>query len=492
MTLVLVLDIGTSSVRATLVEADGGFRAMESEPLVLMSTVPGAAEQDAQSWWAACEAVLTRIAPLCADGVSAITVTNQQVSTVPVDADGNPLAPAMLWMDQRPVTLVDGLPQTVRERVRAVVGMPASSSWAPARVLWWRAHMPEVAAAASHYLTVDAFVYTRLIGRAVTDPSNACFTLMDVRTDAYDIELARAIGVDVAAYPEILPSGTLVGVITDAVAARTGLPQGTPVVLSGSDQPCAAIGMGVIRADQVAVTTGTGTFVMRPAETALDDAGFMTNRSVAGPRHLVMGLHYVSGAAWNWFVDTVDVHGAGRAALAAELLAEVWRREPDRPAPVLIPSFSGSRSPIFDDAARATWSGMSLSTTRADLAYSVLESNGFGVRRIIDALDDALGERAVVIRLAGAPAASTDWCRLQADAIGLTCERAANAEATTLGAAMVVLLGLGAFDSIDAVTSACVRGAEVFAPLTDTASRYAVRRAILDDLHGRMKGISND
>lgn len=484
---VLVIDIGTSSVRATVVDATGTFVAHAGQPLTLQSPGPGAAEQHAEDWWSS---VVIAVSEVMEAGhvVAAVTVTNQQISTVPVDAGGAPLAPAMLWMDQRPGPLLDELPVAVGEQVLRTTGMPLSSSWSIARPLWWRDQATAVFAGADAFLTVDAFVYERLCGRRVTDPTNACFSMMNIATDQYDAELGDAIGVEPERLPEIAPSASQIGVVSAEAARLTRLPAGTPVVLSGSDQPCAALGMGVVRSDQVAVTTGTGTFVIRPsAEPALDGRLF-TNRGLGDLRYVLMGLHYVSGAAWNWFVDTMDVSETGRAATSERLLSEVWTREPGRAAPLLVPYFSGARTPHFDDEARATWSGMTLSTTRSDLAYSVLESNGFGVRQVIDAMDDVCGGPAAAVRLAGGPASSSSWCQLQADASGIAVERVPNSEATTLGAAITVLVGLGAYSSTQAASVPCVGSPETFTPAPSTEHRFAARRAAAADLYLRTKG----
>ncbi|BBY62062.1 xylulokinase [Mycolicibacterium helvum] len=484
---VLVVDVGTSSVRATVVDASGAFLAHAARPLALCSPVPGAAEQDAEDWWSATAGALAEVAPYSA-GVSALTVTNQQISTVAVDRSGAPLAPAMLWMDQRANEILDAMPAPVRHKVCAITGSPVSSSWSIARPLWWRDREPRVFANADAFLTADAFVYSRLAGRRVTDPSNACFSLMNIHTDSYDRGLGVEVGVDVSLLPEVAPSGSAIGALGPRVAQRLGLPAGLPIVASGSDQPCAALGMGVVRADQVAVTTGTGTFVVRPVATPVTDFRFVLNRGVGDLRYVLMGMHYVSGAAWNWFVDHVDVACSGRGELSQQLLQEVWERESGRRAPLLAPYFSGARSPHFDDGAQATWTGLTLCTSRADMAYSVLESNGFGVRQIVDAMDDVCGEPASVVRLAGGPAVSPQWCQLQADASGLRSERASSAEASTLGAAMVVLVGLGVHASAAEASIACAASFESFVPNPQTETAFAARRMAYEDLYERMKG----
>lgn len=488
---VLVLDADTSSVRASLVDEGGRLLVIESERLTITSVSPGATEQYAESWWEACTAVLAGIAASPWGAPAAIIVTNQQITTVPVDVDGKPLAPAMLWMDQRPAAVIGELSSDIAVRVRETTGVPLSSSWAPSRALWWKQHAPEVFAAADAFLTVDAFLYSRPCGRRVTDPSNACFGLLDLHTDTYSEELAALVGLDLDAFPEVLPSGSVVGTVSPGVSAATGLPAGLPVVLSGSDQPCAAVGMGVLVNTDVAVTTGTGTFVVRPSPTIPDDDRFIVNRHVAGERYLVMGLHYLSGAAWNWFVDTFDLGVVERAQLADRLLNEVWARESGQPAPILNPYFSGARTPAFDDAARATWTGMGLGTTRADLAYSVLESNGFGVRQILDALEAVFASPAAVVRLAGGPSRSREWCQLQADAIGVDCARADNPESTTLGAAVVAMVGVGIHPDVEAATARCIAAATPFAPDPAQARRLAQRRTIYTELAERLRGITH-
>lgn len=487
----IVLDFGTSSIRGTLVDGRAKVLHDARRSLPLISTGPGAAEQDPELYWSSCVELLAELAPYCGEALGGITLTNQQITTIPVDSDGDPLALAMLWCDQRPGDIVAALPQSTRDLVHHVVGMPVSSSWMMGRPLWWQRHAPEIDAAASMYLTVDAFIYSRLCGAVVTDPSNACFTLMNIRTDAYDVELAELLAFDLRRLPTIVPSGTIIGRLSKEIAAATGLPAGTTIIAGGSDQPCASAGMGVTNTDRVSVTSGTGTFVLRPLTEPIVDPRFMTNRGVGDVPYVAMGLHYVSGAAWNWFIEVVDTGGIGRSAMSQLLHQEVWARTHQRTAPLLIPYFSGARSPHFDDGARATWHGMTLSTTRADLSYSIMESNAIGVREIIDAIDDASGQKTEVVSLAGGPSHSAEWCQLQADASGMTSERAANPESSTIGAAMIALVGLGVYASMGEAAEYCLEPATRFLPAAETQTHYAARRLAARELRASTKGLTH-
>lgn len=476
MTYAAIVDLGTSSIRTSVVRGDGGVVTRAQRDITVQAPHPGHAEQDADLWWDAIVATL-REAIQTADSphIDAVTVTNQQITTVPIDSDGRCLAPAIVWMDRRTHDLALEL-QDYAALVHRTVGLPLSTSWAPLRIMWWRREKPQVHDRARWFLTPDAFAYLRLGGEPVTDPSNACFSLMCLETGDYDGDLAELTGIDLRCLPRISPSGSTVGTVLPEVARATGLSEHTRLMLSGSDQPCAAIAMGATRPGRVTVTAGTGTFIVRRVASPTFDLRLLTNHA-AGDGWLQMGVHYVSGAAWRWLTKTAfgDQDLTPSADRSAELECLASQVVFDPGLPIILPYFQGARTPYFDDEATALVSGMTLNTTRGMLAWSLMESNGFGVRDVLGAFHDSGAAAIDAVVLGGAPARSNLWCAIQADAIGVTCLRSPVAEATSHGAALIVLAELGAVSSVETEVERGLRSAERFEPHSDRRAAMSRR-----------------
>lgn len=479
---VAVVDLGTSSIRAVVLDETASIRGFSQINLNLFTPASGRAEQDAVIWRESMLEVLRQSIAESGSHIDAITITNQQISTVAVDAAGEPLAPAISWMDQRTAESAAEAATELAEAVLTVTGMPLTASWAPLRPIWWRENQPAVFDAAKAFLTPDAFLISVLTGRQVTDPSNACFTFLDIATDRYDTALADAFRVDIKAYPEVLSSGKHVGMLLPEIAAVIGVSHKTAVIISGSDQPCAALGIGAI-GDRVAAVTGTGTFVLRHTKSLRRDPRLIINRAAVEGQWLHMGVHYVFGAAWSWFAQLVG-------SSTAQLLAEVEELPAfgDRDVPLVLPYFQGSRTPHMDDAACGAIHGLSLSNTRADVAKALIESNGFGIRDSLNVFAETGGDVREVV-LAGAAASSDQWCQMQADAIGLTCVRSDTVEASARGAGLIALTALGVYADVETAVGAVCGDTGVFVPRQSVQDFEDRRYAAFQELYHQTKEI---
>ena len=205
--------------------------------------------------------------------LTAISVTAQRSSVLPVDEIGEPLAPSIMWHDKRTAALCDAL-RDHEERVFALSGMTISPVYSAVKMLWLRNNRPEVYDKTSKMLGIQDFVLHALCGRFVTDISMASSTnLLNIHTCQWDPELLDIFSVDVEHLCDLVPPGAVCGKTTQGFCRLTGIPSGVPVISAGGDQQCGALGQGVLSPGKLKCTTGTGSYLLAFAEAPVIDAG---------------------------------------------------------------------------------------------------------------------------------------------------------------------------------------------------------------------------
>ena len=281
---VLGLDAGTTTAKAVAVHRTGRILGTAgSDPIATRSIPEGGSEQDPGEIWQALAAA-SRSAAGALDpgvGVAALAVAAQSGSVIPVPPSGRATR-AITWMDTRSRAVVDSWPPDIAERVRALSG------WAPApgaglpTIAWLQAAGPDPGTGGSpdpvdRWASVDDYLMSRLTGQWATNPSNASgMQLMEVGTRTWSPELCRVAGIDQSALSPIRESGTVAGTLTDEAAAALGLEVGTPVVVGGHDQACAALGLGVADPGDLFLSAGTAwvlTLVTGHADVSVLPAG---------------------------------------------------------------------------------------------------------------------------------------------------------------------------------------------------------------------------
>jgi xylulokinase/glycerol kinase len=184
---------------------------------------------------------------------------------MPVDANGKPITHAILWQDKRSVEEAAYIMDTIGENtIFAKTGLKTDPYFSLPKMLWFRNEKPDIFNEAAYFLTVHDYVIHELTGEYKTDWTQASRTMLfNIHTFEWDAELADKLNIDLSKMPLPLPTGTIAGPVTEAAAERFSIPKGLPVVMSGGDQQCAALGVGAIDPGIVKVTTGRARLSLR-------------------------------------------------------------------------------------------------------------------------------------------------------------------------------------------------------------------------------------
>ncbi len=430
---ILAIDLGTSAVKLALVSARGRIAAFESRSLEVNLVDGGGAEQDPADWWAAIRdgtRALLAAGAVAPERVQAVGIGAQWSGTVAVDAAGEPLHPAILWMDSRGAPFVrelTGGPIRLQgygiDKLLAWLGPTGGipqhgGKDAIAHVLWLRRARPEIYAAAHRFLEPADWIGARLTGVQATTPATITLHWLTDNRDLGRVRyhpglLARA-GMDPARLPPILPAGSVLGPLRPEVARELGLGPGVKVVAGSPDIPVAAVGAGGVGDGEAHVSLGSSSWlcchVPRKRTDLLRNMAALPS-AIPG-RYLLVNEQENAGACVAWLRDLLLPGGS-----LADVDALAAAAPPGAGGVRFAPWLNGERSPVDDHAVRGGFLRLGLDTGRAHLARAVLEGVALNTRWLLRGVERFVGRRLGPIRAIGGGARSDAWCRIYADVL---------------------------------------------------------------------------
>ena len=411
--------------------------------------------------------------------MATLGLASQVDGLVAVDADGEPLHPAIIWLDRRAVAQAGAIDGLDPASIRRITGLNLDASHVAPKILWLRDAHPDVFERAVGLLLPGSALVAWLTGERVLDHANASSTLLyDVAERGWSSPMLDATSLDTTRLGSIEAASTVVGALRPTAATAIGLTPSTRVVVGTGDEHGASLGAGGIRPGIVIDITGTAEPVAVAAtEPVIDETGLVETHGHADPRvWLVENPGFVSGGSVRWFQDLFG-GGVTVADLDAEAAAGTT---PGADGVTFLPTLSGATAPRWNDRARGVFAGLSLNHGRADLYRAVLEGCTFALRDIVDRLDE-MGLGADEIRVVGGGARSRLWLQMKADVTGRTVRVLTTDESTALGAAMLAGVGAGTFADLDeAVDRLATLGPVAYEPDPTTKTAYA-------DAYGRYR-----
>ncbi len=471
-------DIGSQSVKVVLLDPDGATIAAAGRPCAMRHPAAGWAEQDPALWRDGLADSIRQV--LAATGISGAQVSHlglasQVDGVVPVGPALEPLRPAIIWLDRRAAAEASAMAAKLgSDRIFACTGLNADSSHIAPKLMWLRAHEPEIFRAAVSFPPVGGYLLGWLTGVLAQDHANASSTLLyDVQAGAWDADMLAAADIDPALLAEIRPAAEVAGTLTPAAAAALGLRPGCAVVVGTGDDHAACIGAGAIEPGLVADVTGTAEPV---AATALH-AVFDPEHVVETHAHAITGLllvenpGFVSGGCTLWCAEAM------LGVSQAELFARAALAPAGADGVLFVPALSGATVPRWNDRMRGVFAGLAMNHDARHLARAVVEGCTYALADVLGRLD-ALGLAGREIRVVGGGARSELWLQIKADVTGRPVRPVLAAEPTATGAAVLAGLAAGTFaDAADAVARTVTPAARCYEPDQRTQAVYAERYA---------------
>ena len=460
--LVIGLDLGTTSVKALALDAEGAVVACSSRRYALHGGPDGSAVQDAEEVVPAALDALTELADtLQGQIVRAIVPSAAMHTLVLLDAAGTVLAPALTWADARPAATLDGLrAQLDPAGTYLQTGCPVQAPYHPARLWWLRKVQPDLYARTARFVSLTDLLLHRLTGQWATSVGLASTTgLWNLRTGAWDEELLAALGIQTTQLPAVLDAREVVGTV------QTGPFASAPVLAGSSDGACANLGCGAALGE-VALTVGTSGAVRRLSDTPMLDPAART-----WSYRLDLATHLGGGAINNGGLLLDWVRRQWYSELDADtgfdrLLADAASTPAGAEGVSLLPYLTGERSPLWRSDISASLHGLRLHHARAHVARAALEAIAFTLAEVWE-----LGLQGEVIYSTGGLARNALWNGLLADVLGVPVIQNETADASAIGAA---LLGHGE-ETLRGVRERATRDSKILPGHEQNAALHAAR-----------------
>ena len=390
--LLIGIDVGTSATKVVAFDLAGTVQASASKDYPLLNPKPNWAEQNPEDWFqATVEALREVTAAIDPKRVAGLSFSGQMHGSVFLDEKDEVIRPAILWCDGRTAKQCEEAIKTVGRGnfLKTIKNLPLTSFTLP-KVLWLRENEKKNFARLRTVLLPKNYVAFRLSGAKYMDVADGAGTvMMEVGRKRWATGVLAKLGIDPAILPPIVDSTAVVGGLTAAAAKATGLPEGTPVVAGGGDQPVGATGMGVFKEGQVMVSLGTSGVILTPTDKALvgGENGLASfDHAVPGSSYL-MGCVIAAGGALQWYRNTLCRDEMALASATGQdaytIMLDAAAQTPLGAEGLLfMPYLMGERTPHNDPNARGAFFGLSVRTTKTSMTRAVIEGISFRVARL--------------------------------------------------------------------------------------------------------------
>jgi xylulokinase len=454
MTYTLGIDVGTYETKGVLVDEAGVIHAQAARAHKMLVPQPGWAEhRPLEDWWGdfvhVCQALLHQsdVDPL---EIKAVATSAIGPCMLPVDAQGNPLMNAVLYgVDGRAEAEVRELTDRIGEATLiARCGNALTSQSVGPKILWLKRHRPEIYAQTAYILSSTSFLVQRLTGQVVIDHYTAAnfSPLYDVTSQTWVGDLADDI-LPLEKLPRLMWSNEIAGHITKEAAAQTGLAPGTPVTAGTIDAAAEALSVGVDQPGDMMMMYGSTIFIILRAGSRVSDPRIWYAPWLFEGEHASMAGLATSGTLTHWFRDRMARDLPQDTAFAA-LAQEAAASPPGANGLLMLPYFSGERTPIHDVHAKGALFGLNLTHTRGDIYRALIEGIAHGTRHVTDTFV-SLNQAPARLLAVGGGTKNALWLQATSDITGIdqiVCEKTTGA---SYGDAFLAAMAVGLVERAD-------------------------------------------
>ncbi|HSL31860.1 MAG TPA: FGGY family carbohydrate kinase, partial [Anaerolineales bacterium] len=414
MDYVIGCDVGTQGTKSLLLSLTGKVIGEAYEGYHIDFPRPLWAEQPVTRWLNAIILTIRRLLSetgVAAKNIRALSLATQVDGLIPIDSGGQPLHPAMIWMDRRAGAQCEGVRQYLTdEQIFQLTGLNLDASHVAPKIRWLADQRPEIYRRAVHFLVPGSYLAYALTGEMRIDYSNASSTLLlDVRTKMWSAVMADAFNIDLNKLTPLGAATATLGGLRPMMAEELGLPDETPVMLGCGDEHAACLGSGVIGPGIVGDISGTAEPVcVASQELTFDDTRLVETHCHADPDlWLLENPGFLSGGNYRWFREQF-----ANVETYASLDEEAARVGPGAEGLTFLPNLMGALTPTWNEAARGTYTGFTLAHTRGHFVRALLEGSAYALRDILTQMQVS-GIELHELRVMGGGAKSRVWNQIK-------------------------------------------------------------------------------
>ena len=465
------VDLGTSAVKLLLMDGEGKIRKIVSREYPLYFPHPGWSEQKPEDWYAM---TIDGLKELLADSdkseLAGISFGGQMHGLVILDDQDQVIRPAILWNDGRTTKETAYLNEVIgKETLSKYTANIAFTGFTAPKILWVKENEPENFARIAKIMLPKDYLAYRLSGVHCTDVSDASgMLLFDVKNRCWSKEMLDICGVKEEMMAKIYESYEAVGTLLPEVAAELGVSTDVKVVAGAGDNAAAAVGTGTVGDGRCNISLGTsGTIFISSEKFGVDKFNALHAFAHADGHYHLMGCMLSAASCNKWWMD--EIIGTKDYAAEQKQIEKLGENHV-----YFLPYLMGERSPHNDPNARATFIGMTMDTTRADMTQAVLEGVAFALRDSQE-VARALGIHIERTKICGGGAKSPLWKKIIANVMNLKVDVIESEEGPALGGAILAAVACGEFASVEDAAQKLVKIVDTVEPDPELVEKYEAR-----------------
>ena len=479
------VDLGTSAVKLLLMDETGKIQNIVSKEYPISFPQPGWSEQNPEDWFTQSMEGIRELTRNCDKSqVAGISFGGQMHGLVALDAEDNVIRPAILWNDGRTTKETAYLNEVIGKGAlsRYTANIAFAGFTAP-KLLWVKENEPKNFARICKIMLPKDYLAYKLSGVHCTDYSDASgMLLLNVEHKCWSKEMIEICGISEEQLPKLFESYEVVGTLKPEIAGELGLPESIKVIAGAGDNAAAAVGTGTVGEGRCNLSLGTsGTIFISSKKFSVDEHNALHSFDHADGSFHLMGCMLSAASCNKWWMDEIL-----QTKEYGEEQKKIMKLGENHVFYLLY--LMGERSPHNDPKARATFTGMTMDTTREDMTLAVLEGVAFGLR---DSLEVArsLGIKIERTKICGGGAKSSLWKRIIANVMNLNVDVIESEEGPGYGAAMLAAVGCGEFASVEEASEKLVKVIDTVEPEPELVEKYEERYRQFRKIYPALKAL---
>jgi sugar (pentulose or hexulose) kinase len=474
--LVVGLDCSTTATKAIVFDRKGNIIARAREPIQLSSPQAHYYEQDPNAWWSSAAKALRQITRrINSARISAIAISNQRETFVPLDKHGDNLRPAIVWLDERCKDEVEPFSKKVgKKNIHRISGKPVDYAPVVYRLAWMKKHEPALFRRIGMICDVHTYLVWKLTGEFKTSWASADpLGLFDLKKKQWSPAILHALDLNEDQLPSAHAPGTILGLVSDEAARSTGLRNDTLVVAGGGDGQAAGLGSNVLTPRRAYLNLGTAVVAGVFGKHYRTSVAYRTMSSCSGHGYYYECSLRAGTFSIDWLVgEVLRIDPLRQPDIYRRLELEAKNIKPGSDGLYYLPYLCGVMNPYWDAKARGAFIGLSSFHDRGHLYRSILEGLAFEQLLAITAVEKSVGTRVDEFVTIGGGAKSDLWCALLADVTGRNICIPETTEASALGAAIAAAIGAGWYDSFAEAARAMTSIKKMIRPVARNTREY--------------------
>ena len=477
------IDLGTSAVKLLLMDSDGKIVNIVSREYPLYFPHPGWSEQKPEDWYAqTMDGIKELIKDVDKSQVAGISFGGQMHGLVILDKEDNVIRPAILWNDGRTTEETDYLNNVIgKEKLSEYTANIAFAGFTAPKILWVKNKEPENFAKIAKIMLPKDYIAYKLTGIHCTDVSDASgMLLFDVKNRKWSKEMCDICGISETQLAKCYESYEAVGTVLPQIAAELGIPESCKVAAGAGDNAAAAVGTGTVGDNMCNISLGTsGTIFISSKKFGVDKFNALHSFAHADGSYHLMGCMLSAASCNKWWMD--EIIGTKDYAQEQKAIEKLGENHV-----YFLPYLMGERSPHNNPNARATFIGMTMDTTRADMTQAVLEGVAFALRDSLE-VAKSLGIDLKRTKICGGGAKSPLWKKMIANILNLKVDVIESEEGPAMGGAMLAAVACGEYGSVEGIAAKVVKIVDTVEPDPELVAKYEARYAQFKEIYPTCK-----